>query len=48
MSVKDVRQQAWQLFEEQGLPKSSNEHWKYTDMSSVQAWLSQDKTTEKQ
>ncbi|TLS68616.1 Fe-S cluster assembly protein SufD [Mariprofundus erugo] len=38
-SLQTLRQQAWQAFEEKGLPTTRDEDWKYTDLSRIQTLL---------
>ncbi|GAV20234.1 Fe-S cluster assembly protein SufD [Mariprofundus micogutta] len=38
-SLQQVRETAWQAFEQQGLPTTRDEDWKYTDLSRISALL---------
>lgn len=38
-SLQQIRDEAWQAFEAQGLPTTRNEDWKYTDLARIQALL---------
>lgn len=42
MSLEAIRQQAFSLFEQTGLPSTRNEHWKYTDISRLEALVTQE------
>jgi Fe-S cluster assembly protein SufD len=38
-NVDQVRQEAFQLYQQHGLPSTRNEHWKYTDISYLETLL---------
>ena len=39
-TVEQVRQEAFQLYQQHGLPTTRDEHWKYTDISRLEALVS--------
>ncbi|MDX8388520.1 MAG: Fe-S cluster assembly protein SufD [Ghiorsea sp.] len=43
-SVEQVRQEAFQLYQQHGLPTTRNEHWKYTDISRLEALITSEES----